>query len=459
MTADLKGLRYLTCPNQVQADKGNKSPGIANGGEMFSYNPYSYRCCQHNVAHAWPYYTEHLWMATAGNGLAAVMYAPCQVKAKVGKGSEVTITEDTKYPFDETVDLTVSTAKPVQFPLGLRVPGWCAAPQVKINGKVESVKATPRVYIRIDREWKDGDKVEIKLPMDITITKWAKNDDSVSVNRGPLTYSLQIGEKYVGYGGNDKWSAYDVFPTTAWNYGLIVDEKSPAKSFEVVAKPWDGVKQPFEAAAAPIELKAKGKKIPQWKLDYLSLVGQLQPSPVKSDQPEESITLIPMGGARLRVASFPVIGSGADAHEWTMPQDPIPTAASYLNNSDAFTALSDGIIPKASNDRQVPRFTWWEHKGTTEWVQYSFDPPRKVKQVEVYWFDDRDGGGCRVPELWRVLYKAGEEWKPVTTKETYGVERDKFNAVSFEPVETAGLRLEVKLQKDFSGGILEWRVR
>ena len=462
MTADLKALRYLTCPNEIQSDKGNKSPGIQNGGEMLSFNPHNYRCCQHNVAHAWPYYAEHLWMATAGNGLAAVMYAPCKVKAKVGKGEEVTIAEDTKYPFDENVTLTVSTAKPVQFPLCVRVPGWCKAPEVKVAGKPQAVKTggpgAPG-FILIDREWKDGDKVELRLPMQVTLRTWERNDDCVSVDRGPLTYSLKIGEKLVRYGGTDQWPAYDMLPTAPWNYGLVFDAKDPAKSFEVVAKTWDGVQQPFEVSAAPIELKARGKRIPQWKQDYLGLVGLLQPSPVKSAEPEETITLIPMGCARLRIASFPVISSGPDALEWTMPQEPIPATASYVNSGDTLNAISDEIIPKSSNDQKVPRFTWWEHKGTTEWVQYRFDPARKVQHVDVYWFDDRDGGGCRVSASWRVLYQVGEEWKPVTTKETYGVERDKFNGVTFDAVETTGLRLEVQLQKDYSGGILEWRVR
>src|ERR1019366_7778700 len=93
MTPDLKGLHYITSPNQVQLDRANKSPMIQNGGDMFSYNPYGYRCCQHNAAFGWPYFAEYLWMATRDNGIAAVMYAPSQVKAKVADGTEVKLTE------------------------------------------------------------------------------------------------------------------------------------------------------------------------------------------------------------------------------------------------------------------------------------------------------------------------------------------------------------------------------
>jgi hypothetical protein len=135
MTPDLKGLHYLTAPNQIQLDRGNKSPSIENSGDMFSYNPWQYRCCQHNAAMGWPYYAERMWMATRGDGLAAVFYGASKVKVKVGAGVDVTVTETTDYPFGETVHMKVETAKAVKFPLALRIPGWCERPAVKVNGK------------------------------------------------------------------------------------------------------------------------------------------------------------------------------------------------------------------------------------------------------------------------------------------------------------------------------------
>ena len=112
-------------------------------------------------------------------------------------------------------------------------------------------------------------------------------------------------------------------PSTAWNCGLVLNERDPASSFQVV-KPnpsregsrstrppaefpslggvrggfipsGDGA-NPFTAQTAPIALRAKAKKIPAWKLDRFGLVGKLQDSPVKSDEPTETVTLIPMGG-------------------------------------------------------------------------------------------------------------------------------------------------------------------
>jgi len=309
MTADLKALRYLTAPNLVQSDHTNKSPGFENGGPMLLMNPHIHRCCQHNVGHGWPYFAEHLWAATPDNGLAALLYSASEVNAKVSDGTKVTITEQTKYPFDEEIEFVVSISKQVSFPLYLRVPGWCNKPELEINGKSKKINAVNGSYILINRMWSDGDKVNLKLNMDISITKWTKNKNSVSVNRGPLSYSLKIGEKYVRFGGTDKWPAWEIFPTTDWNYGLMLSNEDPATQFEFVKKAWPENNQPFVADAAPVEILAKARKIPEWQQDSLGLVGLLKQSPVKTSEPVETVTLIPMGCARLRISSFPVVNN------------------------------------------------------------------------------------------------------------------------------------------------------
>jgi len=460
MTPDMKALHYLTAPNLILCDQHNKSPGFQNSGPMLQFNPHIHRCCQHNSGHGWPYYAQHLWLATPDNGLAAVLYAPSKVTAKVGKGTNVTISEKTKYPFEEDIEFTVKTDKPVRFPLYLRVPGWSWDPKVVINGNAIKVKAHPCSYVIIERKWRNGDNVKLTLEINIALTKWKKNKNSVSINRGPLTYSLKIGEKYVRQGGTDKWPAWEIHPTSPWNYGLLINENAPSASLEIVHKSWPDDDQPFEADAAPIQLRAKAKKIPAWKKDHLGLVGKLQQSPVKSDEPTETITLIPMGCARLRISAFPTISTGPDANdanEWITPEETIPATASHCWGSDTVTALSDKSMPENSNDQSIPRFTWWPRKGTTEWVQYNFDKPQKISSAHVYWFDDTGGGGCRVPKSWQLLYKDDNQWMQVTNAGSFGVEKDKFNKVSFDPVRTQSLRIEVQLQPDFSAGILEWQ--
>jgi hypothetical protein len=458
-TPDYRGLHYLTAPNCVQLDRHSKSPGFDNSGTMLAYSAHDYRCCQHNHAFGWPYYAEHLWMATRDNGLAAMLYAASDVKALVGDGTEVSIREETDYPFDESILLTLSTPRPVRFPLYLRIPGWAAGAALKIAGEAVRVAPEPLRYVRVERDWHDGEQVELKLPMRIDVNRWHTNADSVSVRRGPLWYSLKIGERWERYPGPDEypatkeWPAWEVFPTTPWNYALVLDEENPSASFKLRKSIRPVASQPFTPDAAPVRLIAEGKRIPAWQIDCTVLCDELQHSPVKSGEPIEQIELIPMGCARLRISAFPVIGEGPDANEWLPPAEPKHEASFY---SDDIRALSDDVLPRDSGDRTIPRFTFWPHKGTTEWVTWRFDRPRKVSACEVYWFEQIRGGYARVPAWWKVSYLAGDEWREVENASGYGVEKDQFNRVTFDPVETTKLKLVMKLHDGFTAGILEW---
>ena len=280
---------------------------------MFSYSPFErYRCCQHNVSHGWPYYAEELWLATADRGLCASLYAASEVTAKVGDGHE---REDCR---GDRLSLRRHGHAEDRRRAAGEVPALSAHPPL-VRGRVgedqrqggSRAAAKPLSYVVLEREWKDGDTVSLRLPMQVGVQKWEKNHNAVSVDYGPLTFSLKIGERWERCGGTDAWPEMEVFPTTPWNYGLVLNEKKPAKSFKVVK--WSGralPAQPFTPATAPIELRVQAKRIPAWKQDALGLVGKLQPSPVKSDQPTETVTLIPMGAARLRITAFPVIGAG-----------------------------------------------------------------------------------------------------------------------------------------------------
>jgi hypothetical protein len=318
------------------------------------------------------------------------------------------------------------------------------------------VKAEPGGYVAIDRTWKSGDEVALELPMRISVRTWHANNSGVSVYRGPLTYSVSIGEKWVRYGGTDAWPSYEVLPTRPWNYGLVLNPDDPAGSFKVVRRDGPVASQPFTPDTAPVELVAKARLITNWRLER-GLCPTLQKSPIKAAEPVTEVRLIPMGCARLRLAAFPVIGNGPDAHEWEAPPPP-RHEASHCWSNDTIDACSDGQLPKGSNDQSIPRFTWWDHLGTEEWITYRLDPPRQVSECEVYWFDDTGAGMCRVPESWQLFWRDGEEWKPVEGASAYDTTADQFNKVTFAPVTTTELKIVVKLQKGFSGGILEWRV-
>ena len=161
--------------------------------------------------------------------------------------------------------------------------------------------------------------------------KWEKNHNSVSIDYGPLTFSLKINERYVKLESDEtairdskwqkdadtkNWPSYEIYPDSPWNYGLVFDEQNLENSFKIHKEEWPEDNFPFTVNAVPIWISTKGRQIPQWKLDEYDLCGELKDSPVKSEEPTEDIELIPMGAARLRISSFALIGDGPDAHEW-----------------------------------------------------------------------------------------------------------------------------------------------
>jgi hypothetical protein len=459
LTPDWKGLHYLTGANQIQLDRQNKAPAIDNGGTMFSYSPFEvYRCCQHNVSHGWPYYAEELWLATPDRGLCASLYAESEVTAKVAGGEEVKIAEDTDYPFSDRVVFRFSLAKPAAFPFYLRIPRWCTKPSATLNGRPLPLPASPLSYVATERTWNDGDTLALQLPMSVTLRRWEKNHQAVSVDYGPLTFSLKIAERWQSYGGREAWPEWEVLPAGPWNYGLIVDEERPERSFDVVHKPGRLAPNPFTPDTIPLELHARARRIPAWEQDKFGLVGKLQPGPARSEAPIETVSLVPMGAARLRIASFPTISNGRDGHAWTKPQAP-PVRASHCFSGDSVESIVDGREPANSHDGSIPRFTWWDHRGTAEWVEWGFPRQRRVTGVEVYWFDDTGRGACRAPQSWKVSYRVGERWLPVERATEFGTKLDDYNRVSFAPVNAEGLRLEVQLRPEFSAGILEWKLQ
>lgn len=316
---DYKSLRYLTAPNMVVSDSRNHSPGIANEGPFLMMNPFSSRCCQHNHAAGWVYYAENAWMATPDNGLAAQCYTQGKITAKCGTGQWVTLQEETKYPFDEVVELAVRTSSPVSFPLYLRIPDWCAHPVVTVNGR-DLTPAAKNHYFRLSGTWKNGDRIRLSLPMSLRVQHWEKNKNSVSVYYGPLCFSLKIDERYVQKDSKEtaqgdarwqehadagKWPSFEIFPASDWNYGLMLDKEE--RSFTVVRRGWPADNNPFTNSAAPIIIQAKGRQIDSWTIDQYGLCGVLPLSPVHTDAPVIELTLVPMGGARLRISAFPVV--------------------------------------------------------------------------------------------------------------------------------------------------------
>ncbi len=318
---DFKALRYITAPNMVQSDSENHRPGIDNGGPFLSMNPFSSRCCQHNHTQGWPYYSENLVYATPDDGLAFVLYAACSATVKVGDGKQFDVKETTGYPFGDTVQLSFTKGSACIFPLYLRIPSWSDGAEVTVNGVPTDVTPVSGRYIRIERQWCKGDTVTLHLHPRLTLRRWQVNRNSVSVDYGPLTLSLDIKERYVmrdskataigdskWQEGADasKWPTTEIYADSPWNYALYVDADAPLKDIELVTRPWPADDFPWTQQSVPYTFKAKGRRVPSWTFDETKLCGVLPCEDAPKAGTLDDITLVPMGSARLRISAFPV---------------------------------------------------------------------------------------------------------------------------------------------------------
>ena len=320
---DMRSLRYITSANMAISDEKNHAPSIDNSLRgMLSMSPFSSRCCQHNHGMGWPYFTEHLVMATADNGLATMLYAANETTAKVGEGVSVRMEEKTNYPFEENITLTLHPEQDVTFPLYLRVPAWATDAAVSINGEAQSTENAAGRYIRINRQWKEGDVVTLTLPMTVRSTVWQQNKSSVSVHYGPLSLSLKIDEEYEPHDSRDPefvqddshwqegvdaslWPCYVLRAKSAWNYGLVVNKQNLPIEFSVIHKDYPADDRPFTLEGVPLEFTAVGRQIPSWGFDATGMTDMLPTKYATRAAETTPITLIPMGAARLRISAFP----------------------------------------------------------------------------------------------------------------------------------------------------------
>ncbi len=273
---------------------------------IFGLEP-NFGCCTANMHQGWAKFIKNLWFATEDNGLAATVYAPSSVNIKINN-TDIKVSEETDYPFNEQIKFTISCKEAVTFPLRLRIPGWCQDGEIKLNGKKLS-NVTPGSYYKITKEWQDGDMIELRLPMGIKINSWLNN--SISVERGPIVFALKIREEWKKIAGQEPFADWEVYPESPWNYALVVDKESPEDYFSVEAGNVSNI--PFNSDKPPIILRCKAKRLEDWKLEDNS-AGKLPVSPVYSDTELEDVTLIPYGAAKLRIAQFPYHLPCIDTH-------------------------------------------------------------------------------------------------------------------------------------------------
>ncbi|MDQ3289862.1 MAG: glycoside hydrolase family 127 protein [Bacteroidota bacterium] len=314
-TDDYMGRQYFQQANQVMLTRHIRNFDQNHGGTDVCYGLLTgYPCCTSNMHQGWPKLTQNLWYATPDKGLAALVFSPSEVKAKVANGIEVKFTEESNYPFEETIKFTLTTdkkTKSVSFPFHVRIPEWCKKATITINGKPWQEVTGNQVAV-INRTWKPGDVVQLQLPMHLFKTTWYEN--SVAVERGPITYALKIGEEWKTVQNEKDPIAYgqaymEVRPTTPWNYGLLqVPDNKFEESMQVIKREQVSA-YPWCVANAPIEIKVKAKRIPSWQI-YNDMAGPLPyslTSGLETGKEEEEITLIPYGCTTLRISQFPVV--------------------------------------------------------------------------------------------------------------------------------------------------------
>jgi thiol-disulfide isomerase/thioredoxin len=304
----MTGIDYYTLPNEPEAIHGtSKFPEDYSNGMTMSWQS-GFPCCRFNWHLGWPTLTQATWAATPDGGLAALVYAPTVVTAKVAGGQTVSFEETTDYPFSERITLTFHGAE-AGFPLTVRIPAWAASPSVSVNGQAEAVAVAPASFHALShRVWNEGDTVVIELPMPISTS--AQINGSVSVHRGPIVYALEIGESWRKTTANTvdgiDFGEYEVTPTTPWNYAVRVDAANPSASFKVVTRPMPD--DPFVQATTPVTLQASGRLVPGWGLRTDAVLAQEVPaSPVQAAGPDVPLTLVPFGAETLRISELPVL--------------------------------------------------------------------------------------------------------------------------------------------------------
>lgn len=414
---------------QERALYNNVLGAVARGGENFYYqNPlvakqprYPWHvcpCCVGNIPRALIAIKDLTYAVSATRDALYVDHfvdSECEVPG-VG-GAALRIRQETRYPWEGRVTVTLHPAAPCAFTLALRIPSrtesalYRAEPDLAgrfalaVNG-LPAQAAVSAGYARLARTWRDGDRIELSLPLEIQRVRCDErvvaNRGRVAVQRGPIVYSFED-----------------------------VDQKRSVRSAVL----------PPEAA-----LKA------EWRAGLLGGVMAVE------------------GGGWVGVPNFARLNRGGWSQVWlTEDRTKVDTGGlagqadvtvSFCRgNGMAPAAVNDGAAPKDAK-QGVPNFDFWPHKGTAEWLQYAFDQPVEVKACTVWWFDDTGRGECRLPASWRVTYqKPDGAWAPVEGASAYPVAKGTPCDVTFKPVATRALRLELQLPSSFSAGVFEWALR
>jgi DUF1680 family protein len=421
--------------------------GVSLDGKSFFYpNPlessgqherspwFGCACCPGNITRFLASVPGYVY-AQQGDNLYVNLFVGNTADIKMDRTS-VQIAQETRYPWEGTVKMTVTPKGDGEFTIHVRIPGWARnqasptglyaftdtsdAPAVlKVNGQPVPL-AIEKGYVAIARQWKAGDTIDLNLPM--PVRRVLANDPvmadrgRVTLQRGPIVYCAEWPDN----GGHVRNL---VLPRDA----LLKTEFRPELLKGVVRISGNG-------EALSLDKEGKVHRKPQ-------LITAIPYYAWAHRGPGEMLVWLPETEASGRPLPVPTIASTASV------------TSSVPKNTGA---IHDGEVPRVSREHNpYGDFDWSPKKGTTEWVQYSFAKPTRVSSTAVYWIDS---GDCKPPKSWRVLYRDGSTWKPVESREPYATADDRFNQVTFTPVMATGLRLEVAEEPEHTAGIHEWKV-
>ena len=426
--------------------------GVAlDGGSFFYPNPlesmgqhqrqpwFGCACCPSNIARFIPSLPGYVY-AVKGDDVYVNLFMSNDATLEVG-GKKVVLSQQTAYPWNGNVAVTIDQNKAGLFDLKLRIPGWVKnrpvpsdlysytdgkrpGYSVTVNGRPADGSLTPDGYYTISRKWKKGDRVELHLDMEPRTVKAHPKVEAdrgrIAVERGPIVYCAE-------------------WPDNDFDVLSILMNKKP--QFTLTEKP--------DMLEGIVTLTTDGQTL------AYDENGRLVANDV-------NLTLIPYYAWCHRGSGNMAIWLPQDLEAARPSMPPTLASSSKISTSSkmgSLSSLNDRLVPKDENDRSIPYTHWWPKKGTTEWIAYELPEAREVKSATVYWYDDAPWGGCRVPESWSLYYKDSDgEWQPVSGADHYGLLKGSANTVTFNPVTTSAMKLEVVLPDGNSSGLYEWQI-
>ncbi len=304
---DWKAVQYFSGPNQFLATLDSDHNAMAYGGRMMAYQPNPGQrtaCCGGNVHRLMPNYVARMWMRTADGGLAATLYGPSKLTTTVGK-EPIAIAQTTDYPFDETICLRFAMERAVAFPLSLRIPEWCDAPRLEVNGQGVALPKVEKGFVTLRRRFLPGDVVTLILPMRIKATRWPEY--GVGLEHGPLVYALPIETEWAAVVeppfSTTAYPSWNATPRSAWNYGLLDVGSARFERRAMTEDPW---------SHPPTALRVTARRIEGWTLKTNPQNPRQrftpplpEPSKRESVGGVETLTLVPYGATHLRLTIFP----------------------------------------------------------------------------------------------------------------------------------------------------------